>query len=253
MRVLHLSPHPDDELLGCPAVLFALLDVGHEITNLAVSLGRPQHQDRRRTELREAAKRTGLSSRTLEPPLDIGREGDRAAAQAKLTHALLMGHEFDLLLAPSPHDGHHGHELVGRAALAAATARRAPLWLWALWSELPIPTLLYPFGPSTLARIKHGLNAYTGEIDRNDYLRLTEPRAEVAAVLGPERVFGFGAAGIDQPYAELLCEVVPAGSGAMLLGSARQIDPSAPLAPPTTRDANSWLRAPSPRDTLGRG
>jgi hypothetical protein len=39
----------------------------------------------------------------------------------------------------------------------------------------------------------------------------------------------------------------------MLLGTARQIDPGAPLAPPTTRDASSWLRAPSPRDTLGRG
>jgi hypothetical protein len=253
MRVLHLSPHPDDELLGCPAVLFALLDAGHEITNLTVSLGRPQHQERRYAELQEAAKRTGVSCRTLEPPLDIRREDDRAAAQATLTHALVTGDEFELLIAPSPHDGHHGHELVGRAALAAATARRAPLWLWRLWSELPVPTLLYPFRPATLARIKHGLNAYAGEIDRNDYLRLVEPRAEVAAVLGPERVFGFGTPGIDQPYAELLCEVVPARSGAMLLGTARQIDPGAPLAPPTTRDASSWLRAPSPRDTLGRG
>jgi LmbE family N-acetylglucosaminyl deacetylase len=252
MRVLHVSPHPDDELLGCPAVLFALRDAGHDITNLAVSLGRPQQRDRRRAELREAAKRTGFGSRELDPPLEIGRHDDRAAAQAGLTHELISGDPFDLLIAPGPHDGHHGHEVVGRAALVAAGSRRTPLWMWGLWSELPVPTLLYPFGPAALARIKHGLTAYAGEIDRNDYLRLVEARAEVAAVLGPERVFGFGAPGLEEPYAELLCEAVPASGGVMLLGSARRIDPGAPFAPPTTQDAGPWLRAPSPRDALGR-
>ena len=48
MRVLHISPHPDDELVGAPATLMALRDAGHEVTNLALSLGRPEDHDRRR-------------------------------------------------------------------------------------------------------------------------------------------------------------------------------------------------------------
>jgi LmbE family N-acetylglucosaminyl deacetylase len=251
MRVLHVSPHPDDELLGCPAVLFALSDAGHQVTNLTVSLGRPADQERRAAELSEAAARTGFRLRALDPPLGIGRDDDRAAAQATLTHELVTGETFDLLIAPSPHDGHHGHEVVGRAAVAAASARSTPLWLWGLWSELAVPTLLHPFGADALTRIKHGLSAYAAEIRRNDYLRLIEPRAQIAAVLGPERVFGFGAPGIEEPYADLVSEAVPAGTGVMLLGTARQLAPSAPLAPPTTRDATAWLHAPSPRDALG--
>jgi LmbE family N-acetylglucosaminyl deacetylase len=29
MLVLHLAPHPDDELIGAPATLMALRDAGH--------------------------------------------------------------------------------------------------------------------------------------------------------------------------------------------------------------------------------
>jgi LmbE family N-acetylglucosaminyl deacetylase len=253
MRVLHVSPHPDDELLGCPGVLFALSEADHDVTSLTVSLGREEDHARRAAELVAAADRTGLRARVLTPPLAIGRDDDRAAAQASLTHELVTGQPFDLLIAPSPHDGHHGHEVVGRAAVAAAGARRTPLWLWGLWSELPIPTLLHPFGATTLTKIRHGLTAYAGELKRNDYLRLIEPRAQTAAVLGPERVFGFGSPGIEHPYAELLTEAVPATTGVMLLGAARRLDPAAPLAPPATVDIGEWLRAPSPRDALGRG
>ena len=47
MRVLQISPHPDDELLGAPATLIALAQAGHEVVNLAVSLGRDQDRPRR--------------------------------------------------------------------------------------------------------------------------------------------------------------------------------------------------------------
>src|SRR5204863_6442265 len=113
-----------------------LADAGHEVANLTVSLGRPGDHERRRTELREASARTRFELRTCTPPLSIGRHDDLAAARAQLTHRLVTSERFDLLIAPSPHDGHHGHEVVGRAAVAAVSARRTPLWMWALWSEL---------------------------------------------------------------------------------------------------------------------
>jgi LmbE family N-acetylglucosaminyl deacetylase len=251
MRVLHVSPHPDDELLGAPALLLALADAGHQLANLTVSLGRRGDHTRRRAELHEASARAGLELRTCTPPLSIGRDDDLGAAQAQLTHQLVTDEEFDLLIAPSPHDGHHGHEVVARAAVAAASARGTPLWMWALWSELPVPTILHAFGPPMLERVARALSAYAGELQRNDYLRILAPRAEVIAVLGPERVFGFGAAGISARYAEVVCEAVP-HAGAMLLGTPRTLDPAAPLAPPSTHDLTTWLHASSLRETLRR-
>jgi LmbE family N-acetylglucosaminyl deacetylase len=259
MRVLHLSPHPDDELLGSPAVLMSLAAAGHEITNLAVSLGRPDERARRERELRDACARAGFSLMLCSPVHDIGLHDDRSAAQASLTaEVVTLAAEggFGLLIAPSPHDGHHGHEVVGRAAVAAAEATSLPLWMWSLWSTLAAPTILHTFTEPMLDGILHALDAHESQLARNDYRTTLRARAELIAGIGPERVFGFGGRGIDAPYAEELCEAVPVSEApkarAMLLGSPRQLDPAAPLVPPTDTDVRAWLRSPSPRDEIGR-
>jgi LmbE family N-acetylglucosaminyl deacetylase len=255
MRILHLSPHPDDELLGAPATLIALAQAGHEVVNYAVSLGRPEDAARRERELRDACARAGFALRVADPPLAIGHHDHGAAARARLIQALvtLVAREpCELLVAPSPHDGHHAHELVGRAAVTVAAAQRVPLWIWGLWSDLPIPTLLHGFGEAQLERIIDALSAHGGELARNDYRRLLRGRAQATAISGPERVFGFGSPGGLDPYAEVTCEVVPSTGGTLMLGSARRLDPAAPLAVPTRTDVSSWLRAPSPRSQLGR-
>ena len=126
----------------------ALAGSGHEVVNLAVALGRPAERARREAELREACARAGFALRISSPPHDIGRGDDLVEAQARLIHeVVVLGVEegFGLLLAPSPHDGHHGHEVVGRAAVAAAAALRVPLWMWGLWSDLALPTILHTF------------------------------------------------------------------------------------------------------------
>ena len=54
----------------------------------------------------------------------------------------------------------------------------------------------------------HILEAYQGELERNDFRRLLAGRAMANAVLGSERVFGFGSAAASPlPYAEVLTEV----------------------------------------------
>jgi LmbE family N-acetylglucosaminyl deacetylase len=254
VRVLHVSPHPDDELLGAPATLYALKAAGHEVVNFAASLGRPEDSERRLGELRVASGRAGFALRVCDPPLSIRAEDDHGAARARLTYELvaLMSREepFALLVAPTPHDAHHGHELVGQAAVATAAAMRVPLWMWGLWSELPLPTILHPFGRELLDAIAGALEAYAGELARNDFSRLLTGRAQATAISGPERVFGFGHSGIAEPYAEVLCEVVPRRS-AMLLGTRRLLDPTVPLAPPTSIDLTGWLHEPSLRARLG--
>jgi LmbE family N-acetylglucosaminyl deacetylase len=249
LTVLHVAPHPDDEMLGAPATLLRLLAAGHRVVNLACSLGRPDEEERRRRELAEACRRAGFELELIEPPLRISRDDDLGTAQQRLTdevrrrvEALAVG----LVVAPTPHDGHHGHEVVGRAVRDALAADGAPrLWLWALWAELPLPTLFVPFGEQELERATHALAAHAGEVGRNDYVDLLRCRGVTSRVLGAERVFGFGAPGRDVPYAELLTEVAFAGDE-WWAGAPRVPEPADPLAAvPRDRPLGWWMNGPS--------
>jgi LmbE family N-acetylglucosaminyl deacetylase len=254
--LLHLAPHPDDELMGGPAIMLALQANGHRIVNLACSLGRPRDQERRKAEARESAARTGFELIIPSRPVAIGSSDDLEAAQAELATQiadLIRTEAVDVVFSPSPHDRHPGHEVVGRAALDALSSldRRAPAWwMWGMWADLPFPTLIAYFGAERLGQILRALGAYAGELERNDYRRLVRGRAEANAVLGPERVFGFGARGGRGEFAELATEVV-LQEGEWLCGSPRELDPGDPLAEPTGEPLTAWLAGPSPAQRLG--
>ena len=202
--VLHVAPHPDDESIGAVATLLALRHAKHEVINLACSLGRLE-PERRRLELETACKRAEFELIVHPPPLHISSGDDLAAAQRALAATvgrLILERRVDVVVSPSPHDGHHGHEMVGRAARDAVSA--APplgprLWMWGLWADLPHPTLYVGFDDERMARAIHVLEAHEGELERNDYRRVVRGRAEANRVLGSERVFGWGARAARSP------------------------------------------------------
>jgi LmbE family N-acetylglucosaminyl deacetylase len=256
MRVLHLAPHPDDEILGAGATLLALLEAGHEVTNLAVSLGRRSDREQRRRELEGACGRLGLPLELLDPPLEMSSgEGDDLDAAGERLNASLRARiqSYDLVIAPSPHDQHPGHELVGRAAATAVAQQSLDpprLWLWSLWSSLALPTTITGFDEPELVRLEAALRAHRSQIERNGYDRLLRAKAIVDSVLGPERVLGFGGFRLEHPYAELTCELVRA-QGQWLLGAPRVLDPAHSLPPPSSVDASEWLASPPARALLG--
>jgi LmbE family N-acetylglucosaminyl deacetylase len=207
--VLHLSPHPDDEVLGAGATLMGLRDHGHRVINLAVSLGRPDQQERRRRELEDACDRAGFELIVHDPPLAISLNDDAFAARkllAATVERIVAGERVDLIVSPDRDDAHHGHKTV------AAVARTAGVrwWSWGLWRDLARPTIYVPFGDRRLAELQHALAAHRGEIARNDFPELLRARAIASRVLGAERVFGFGSPRASQePYAELLSDDGP--------------------------------------------
>jgi len=198
--VLHVSPHADDEALGAPATLLLLRRAGWRVVNAVVSLGRPADRARRRTEAVDAARRAGFEL--------VVR--DDASSVEDWLGALLADLAPAIVISPSPHDAHPSHEAVARATADACAAAVSPpmLWQWGLWADLRAPTLYVPFDVDVLAEAQHVLAAYAGELARNDYSRLLEARAVTHAVLGSERVFGFGSARASHlPYADLLTEL----------------------------------------------
>jgi LmbE family N-acetylglucosaminyl deacetylase len=253
--VIAVSPHPDDELLGAPATLMGLRDAGWRVVNFACGLGRPEDHARRRAELTRACELAGFELVIADPPARIGAGDDLGLAQRALAEAITtqVRHcRARLLVGPSPHDGHHGHEVTGRAICDAVESHGQPceVMFWGLWGELPIPNLLTPFGPDRLAEIQLALAAHAGELARNDFDRLLVARAQANAVTGPERVFGFGSPGRRSEYAELLTQVSWSARAGWRLVRAHEFDPSRPRGAPDGIEIGWWLRAASVADVL---
>jgi len=247
---LHVAAHPDDEALGAPATLLLLRRAGFRVVNALVGLGRPADHARRRAEAEEAARRGGFELVFPEPPAAISSTDDLAAAEESLTvwlTGVFGAVDPSVVISPSPHDGHHGHDVVARATsrALAGSAASVPWWVWGLWNDLPCPTLYVPFDDQVLADVVHVLDAYSGEVARNGYDRLPAARGVVHAVLGSERVFGFGRGrAADAPYAELLSELWRVGDH-WQLGTPRLLDIASPLTPVADggEDVSSWVEA----------
>jgi LmbE family N-acetylglucosaminyl deacetylase len=253
-RILSVSPHPDDELLGAGATLMALRDAGFTVVNLACGLGRPADHARRRAELTEACRLAGFELVIPDRLPAIGAGEDLELAQRALTDTIasaLERFEPSLIVGPSPHDGHHGHELVGRA-LRDAVERRGSLarvMLWGLWGELPFPNVFVPFDSERLDQLQRALAAHAGELARNRFDRLLAGRATANAVLGAERVFGFGSARFGRDYAELLTLLHWAPDTGWRLAAPHVFDPATSL-PDGGRQLDWWMHGPSPRASL---
>ena len=102
--------------------MLALQASGHRIVNLACGLGRPEDRERRKAEALESSKRTGFELIIPGRPVAIGSGDDLEAARAELATQiaeLVRAEQVEIVFSPSPHDRHPGHEVVGRAALAA--------------------------------------------------------------------------------------------------------------------------------------
>ncbi|MGO8863005.1 MAG: PIG-L deacetylase family protein [Acidimicrobiales bacterium] len=253
--VVHVAPHPDDEALGSPGALLHLKDRGWKVISVFASLGLPGQWERRRAEAEEASRRAGFEPVFFDPPLWISRGDDLSLAADRVAFELpriVADRGATLVVSPSPHEAHHGHETVARGVRRAVAALPPPVrwWMWGVWGDLAAPNIFFPFDEPDLARMLHVLGAYAGELERNDYRRLLIGRSASNAVLGSERVFGFGSpAASALPYAEVLTEVRRVGERWMA-SEAHQLD-EGPL--PDERfgkDLTAWIESPSPARLL---
>jgi LmbE family N-acetylglucosaminyl deacetylase len=254
--VVHIAPHPDDEALGCPGALLHLVDRGWTVVSMLVSLGFPDQWERRRAEFEEASRRARFVPVILDPPCAISLSDDLERATERVATELppiLEEHGAAVVVSPSPHDVHHGHETVARGVQRALATLPSSIrwWMWGIWGDLPAPNMFFPFGDPALSQMLHILEAYAGEIERNDYRRLLSGRATTNAVLGSERVFGFGSpAASSLPYAEVLTEVRRM-DGKWMASVAHELDEGPVSDVQFTHDLTAWVEAPSVHQLVG--
>jgi LmbE family N-acetylglucosaminyl deacetylase len=254
--VVHVAPHPDDEAVGCPGALLHLRDRGWRVISVIASLGFPDQWSRRHAECEEASRRASFEPVFLEPPLNISLGDDLALATDRVAVELpqiVEAYGATVVVSPSPHDVHHGHEAVGRGVQRAMATLPTSVrwWMWGVWGDLPAPNVFHPFGDGELARMLHILEAYAGELERNDFRRLLTGRATANAVLGSERVFGFGApAASALPYAEVLTEVRHI-EGRFMASEPHGLDEGPFPDAQFDLDLTAWVESPTAHELVG--
>jgi LmbE family N-acetylglucosaminyl deacetylase len=254
--VVHVAPHPDDEAVGCPGALLHLRDRGWTVVSVIASLGFEGQWDRRRAEAVEASSRAGFVPVFLDPPLNLDLDADRAAATERLATelpGLVNEHDAQIVVSPSPHDVHHGHESVGRGVQQAMHDLPPDVrwWMWGVWGDLPAPNVFYGFDQKVLDRALHVLDAYAGELERNDYRPFLTGRAGANAVMGSERVFGFGSpAATSLPYADVITEVRLL-DGRFMASEPHFLDQGPEPSALYARDLTPWLESPSVHEMVG--
>ena len=153
-RLVVVSAHPDDEVLGCGGLVARVAAAGTPVLVVAVTDGTASHPGstawtpavlgaRRPAELREALDRLGAGRaevvRLRLPDGAVAAHEDAVAgALADLLHGATGGDDAgpgDLLVSVWRGDGHPDHETVGRAAARAAARRdvdlhEVPVWMW---------------------------------------------------------------------------------------------------------------------------
>jgi hypothetical protein len=117
-----------------------------------------------------------------------------------------------------------------------------------------VPTLYVGVPDGTVTQLAGVLQAHRGELARNNYERALRARGELAAVLGAERVFGWGTGGTGDAYAEIFTEVLCDQQAGWPLATPRRLDPDDALAGAVSCgvDLGRWLRQTSHRAEILR-
>jgi hypothetical protein len=102
-----------------------------------------------------------------------------------------------------------------------------------------------------LDRALHILDAYAGELERNDYRPFLTGRAAANAVMGSERVFGFGSpAASTRPYADLVTEVRLV-DGRFMASEPHHLDQGPEPSGSYAVDLTPWLDSPTVHEMVG--
>jgi LmbE family N-acetylglucosaminyl deacetylase len=184
-RLVVVSPHPDDEVLGCGGLLALHAAAGREDLVVAVTDGEASHRplavpsSGRLAALRRAESAEGLLHLTARSDNNVLRlhlpDGHVALHEQRLADRLVATlRPSDTVVVPWRLDGHPDHEACARAAAKACVRvgcrlLEAPIWMWH-WStpgDTRVPwhrLIALPLPPEVQAQKRSALDAHASQL-----------------------------------------------------------------------------------------
>ena len=186
MKILAISPHPDDFEIGCCGTLLKYARRGAEITALIMSdgsLGGPVGT--RREEQHNSAKIVGIQHVLWAGFKDADLPSDRAVIDA--IENVLREVRPTFLFVPFGQDTHQDHRLVSNAALSATRYSRNVLFYECPTSVNFHPTIFVDIGKEFDDKIET-LEAHRSQVERThiEGLPITEIARSMAQFRGTQ-------------------------------------------------------------------
>ena len=204
-RVLLVSAHPDDEVLGLGGTIARLAEAGARLRLVSATDGEASHPHSTSLTARDLVRIRAGETRAALAALGAGdteivrlglpdtRVAEHEEALAQRLVQLAGG--VDAIAAPWSHDVHADHEAAGRAAVAAGAATGVPVfqypvwtWHWAAPGDARVPwhrAARIALTPRDLARKRAALDCFASQ------LHPLGPDPADAAVLPPSEIAHF--------------------------------------------------------------
>lgn len=221
-RVLILSPHPDDEVIGCGGLIRRVKDAGGQVFVNFVTLGDTRDQtlrglstaDERITEIHQVAGLLGfdkwdvaLQGTEYHLRLDAMAQHDLIAVLEHASTLSLQAVEPTVVLLPSPLSYNQDHRAVAEAATTAlrpvGPAGRTPVEVVAIFEEVADQWTSHPdVAPNLFIELEQrhldakldAMRAYASQVRPHPHTRSLEALQTMAVVRGAHSGLGYAEA-----------------------------------------------------------
>ncbi len=179
VRALVLSPHPDDESIGCGGTIGLMKAAGATVDVLFMTSGEAGHPEPPKAELakafleqrkKEAASACGVLGVDNIFFLE-GRDGElnlQASLAMPLARQIDLG-KYDVIFCPWPYDSHSDHEAtyrLFRAAMLKCVESIKQVWLYEVWNPLHANRIVNI--DETIEKKCEALSNYHSQVAQND-------------------------------------------------------------------------------------
>ncbi len=168
-RFLVISPHPDDDVIGCGGTIAKLIDAGKEVRVVYMSIQTDILLTTRLDEISASLKQIGVKDKVLRN--DEFPSSDEAD---KLVTNAIAEYMPDAVFAPSPFENHDDHLTAFRSVARAVQSARSPpmMIMYEVWGAL-IPNLVIPVS-SVMDRKLASIKEHASQVKDIDYIRAVE-------------------------------------------------------------------------------
>lgn len=183
-RVLVLSPHPDDESIGCGGTLAKLAARGSAV-DVVFMTGGAQPGDaaleaQRKKEARDAARVLRLHDVQF-----LGGQDGGLHMQPRLSaplRQLIEQNDYRVIFCPWPQDDHSDHRAtfaILRDALVTSHRVDIALWFYEVWSPLPANRMVNI--DSSMQIKTKAIGSHLSQMRQKDYVKLARGLAKIRA------------------------------------------------------------------------
>ncbi len=193
-KALVLSPHPDDESIGCGGTIRLIIEKGGKVDILQMTKGenaplddtiqsKEQMANTREAEAKNACQILGVQNRFVLSGTDGQLENSEHIVADITEH--LSQNDYDLILCPWPHDQHKDHQVCFKHFTDAikASHNNTSIWLYEVWTPLHPNTAVDI--SSTIDTKKQAISAYQSQIKQINYVETALALSKYRSMLIP--------------------------------------------------------------------